>query len=276
VGQRLEQIISKGIAMSSMRELADSITAWIKNYANQHDIKTLVVGVSGGIDSAVVSTLCARTGLPTVVMTLPVRQRASLHQLSSDHAAWLLSNFSNIKHVNLDLTAVFDMFETQLHPVCVDQQGNINLAFANSRSRLRMMTLYQTAQSHGGIVVGTGNRVEDFGVGFFTKYGDGGVDISPIGDLNKTQVWALGQELGVLQSIIDAPPTDGLWDDGRNDQDQLGGLSYGELELAMSQDESGEQPHDVKELAALTQYRRIRRRNLHKMLPIPVFKKSGS
>jgi NAD+ synthase len=276
VGQRLEQMISKGIAMSSMRELADNITAWIKNYADQHDIKTLVVGVSGGIDSAVVSTLCAKTGLLTVVMTLPVRQRASLHQLSSDHAAWLLSNFSNIKHVNLDLTAVFDMFETQLHPVCVDQQGNINLAFANSRSRLRMMTLYQTAQSHGGIVVGTGNRVEDFGVGFFTKYGDGGVDISPIGDLNKTQVWALGQELGVLQSIIDAPPTDGLWDDGRNDQDQLGGLSYGELELAMSQDESGEQPHDVKELAALTQYRRIRRRNLHKMLPIPVFKKSGS
>jgi NAD+ synthase len=139
-----------------------------------------------------------------------------------------------------------------------------------------MMALYQTAQSHGGIVVGTGNRVEDFGVGFFTKYGDGGVDISPIGDLNKTQVWALGRELGVLESIIDAPPTDGLWDDGRNDQDQLGGLSYAELELAMSYFESLAEPTDAKERVAFTQYCQIRQRNLHKMLPIPVFKKSGS
>jgi NAD+ synthase len=272
----LGQIISKGISVNETRKLADDITAWIKNYAEQHSIRSLTVGVSGGIDSAVVSTLCAQTGLPTVVMTLPIRQRADLHQLSSDHAAWLLDNFPNVKHINLDLTSVFDAFETTLKPECVDQAGDVDLAFANSRSRLRMMALYQTAQSHGGIVVGTGNRVEDFGVGFFTKYGDGGVDISPIGDLNKTEVWALGQELGVLTSIIDAPPTDGLWDDGRNDQDQLGGLSYSELELAMSQDESGEQPLDVKEYEALTQYRRIRQRNLHKMLPIPVFKKSGS
>jgi NAD+ synthase len=269
----LGQIISKGIFVNETRKLADDITAWIKNYAEQHGIKSLTVGVSGGIDSAVVSTLCARTGLPTVVMTLPIRQRANLHQLSTDHAAWLLSNFDNVKHINLDLTPVFDAFESGLKPVCVDQAGNIDLAFANSRSRLRMMALYQTAQSHGGIVVGTGNRVEDFGVGFFTKYGDGGVDISPIGDLNKTEVWALGRELGVLESIIAAPPTDGLWDDGRNDQDQLGGLTYAELELAMSQDESGAATEDLKEYAALTQYRRIRRRNLHKMLPIPVFKK---
>jgi NAD+ synthase len=262
--------------MNHTKELANKITAWIKNYADQHDIKSLVVGVSGGIDSAVVSTLCARTGLPTVVMTLPIRQRPDLHQLSSDHAGWLLDNFDNVKHINLDLTIVFDAFESSTKTHCVDQAGDVDLAFANSRSRLRMMTLYQTAQSHGGIVVGTGNRVEDFGVGFFTKYGDGGVDISPIGDLLKTEVWALGRELGVLEGIIDAPPTDGLWDDGRCDQDQLEGLSYAELELAMSQDESGEQPVDIKELAALTQYRRIRRRNLHKMLPIPVFKKSGS
>jgi len=262
--------------MIETRDLADNITAWIKNYADQHGIKSLIVGVSGGIDSAVVSTLCAQTGLPTVAMTLPIRQRPDLHQLSTDHAAWLLDNFCNVKHINLDLTTVFDTFETTLKPECVDQAGDTELAFANSRSRLRMMSLYQTAQSHGGIVVGTGNRVEDFGVGFFTKYGDGGVDISPIGDLNKTQVWALGRELGVLESIINAPPTDGLWDDGRNDQDQLGGLTYAELELAMSRDESGEQPVDMKELAALTQYRRIRQRNLHKMLPIPVFLKQGS
>jgi len=261
------------MVMNNTQELADNITAWIKNYAEQHGIKSLTVGVSGGIDSAVVSTLCARTGMPTVAMTLPIRQRANLHQLSCDHAAWLLGNFDNVKHINLDLSSVFGEFEDQLRPVCVDQEGDIGLAFANSRSRLRMMALYQIAQSHSGIVVGTGNRVEDFGVGFFTKYGDGGVDISPIGDLNKTEVWALGQELGVLQSIIDAPPTDGLWDDGRSDQDQLSGLNYAELELAMAQDESGEHPQDSMQRAALTRYRQIRHRNLHKMLPIPVFKK---
>ena len=147
------------------------------------------------------------------------------------------------------------------------------LAFANSRSRLRMMALYQIAQSCNGIVVGTGNRVEDFGVGFFTKYGDGGVDISPIADLMKTEVWDLGRELGVNQAIIDAAPTDGLWADGRVDQDQLGGLSYAQLEVAMAHDEKNTKPNTDAEAMALYQYRKIRARNLHKMQPIPVFKK---
>jgi len=230
-------------------------------------MKSLVVGISGGIDSAVVSALCARTGLHTVAVTMPIRQRPDLHDLSMRQGAWLTQNFDNVRHDIIDLTSTFDEFERRL-----STYDNL-LGLANSRSRLRMVTLYQIAQSVQGIVVGTGNKVEDFGVGFYTKYGDGGVDISPIADCYKTQVWQMGRELGVLQDIIDAPPTDGLWDDGRTDQDQLGGLSYADLELAMQQDESGSATEDPKEYEALTQYRRIRQGNLHKMLPIPVFKK---
>jgi NAD+ synthase len=246
--------------------LQDRITDWIRDYADQAGMKSLVVGISGGIDSAVVSALCARTGLHTVAVTMPIRQRPDLHDLSMRQGAWLTQNFDNVRHDVIDLTSTFDEFERQL-----STYDNL-LGLANSRSRLRMVTLYQIAQSVQGIVVGTGNKVEDFGVGFYTKYGDGGVDISPIADCYKTQVWQMGRELGVLQDIIDAPPTDGLWDDGRTDQDQLGGLSYAELELAMSYDESLAEPTDIKEYKALTQYRRIRQRNLHKMLPIPVFK----
>jgi NAD+ synthase len=246
--------------------LQDKISAWIRDYADQAGMKSLVVGISGGIDSAVVSALCARTGLHTVAVTMPIRQRPDLHDLSMRHGAWLTQNFDNVRHDIIDLTSTFDEFERRL-----STYDNL-LGLANSRSRLRMVTLYQIAQSVQGIVVGTGNKVEDFGVGFYTKYGDGGVDISPIADCYKTQVWQMGRELGVLQDIIDAPPTDGLWDDGRTDQDQLGGLSYAELELAMTQDESGAATEDLKEYEALTQYRRIRQRNLHKMLPIPVFK----
>ena len=266
--------------MNETRKLADDITAWIKNYAEQHSIRSLTVGVSGGIDSAVVSTLCAQTGLPTVVMTLPIRQRADLHQLSSDHAAWLLDNFPNVKHINLDLTTVFDAFETTLKPECVDQAGDVDLAFANSRSRLRMMALYQTAQSHGGIVVGTGNRVEDFGVGFFTKYGDGGVDISPIGDCLKTDVWDMGRELGLLKEIVDAPPTDGLWADDRNDEDQLG-MTYPDLERMMSidflkrakivdSDMPGSAKLNADDRKKLKRYQELRAQNMHKMMSIPV------
>lgn len=247
--------------------LSNRITAWIKNYAESAGITTLVVGVSGGIDSAVVSTLCASTGLRTIVVTLPIRQRAELHNLSLVHAEWLVTHFNNVEHVNVDLTMTFNSF---VHSML---QFDNTLALANSRSRLRMMALYQIAQSNNGLVVGTGNKVEDFGVGFFTKYGDGGVDISPIADLMKTEVWNLGKQLGVNQSIIDAAPTDGLWDDGRVDQDQLSGLSYAELEVAMTQDEQNLAPTTDAEVEALYQYRKIRARNLHKMLPIPVFKK---
>ena len=243
------------------------ITKWIKDYATKNKIKTLVVGVSGGIDSAVVSTLCARTGLTTIAVSMPIKQSKTTHKLSMAHGAWLADNFDNVLHVQRDLTPTFKQFE-KLFP-----EGSA-LAFANSRSRLRMICLYQIAQDQGGIVVGTGNKVEDFGVGFFTKYGDGGVDISPIGDCLKTEVWAMGRDLGIFQEIIDAAPTDGLWDDGRTDESQLG-MSYPELEHAMSLDQLHDDDIEIKSLdrqgrTKLKRYREIRARNLHKMQPIPV------
>ena len=243
------------------------ITKWIKTYASKNKIKTLVVGISGGIDSAVVSTLCARTGLPVIAVSMPIKQSKATHSLSLAHGKWLTENFENVRHETVDLTPTFKQFEKLFG------EGTA-LAFANSRSRLRMICLYQLAQDNNGIVVGTGNKVEDFGVGFFTKYGDGGVDISPIGDCLKTEVWAMGRELGVLQDIIDAAPTDGLWDDGRTDESQLG-MSYPELERAMFLDQFGDD--NIENLAAnrteranLKKYRTIRARNLHKMNPIPV------
>lgn len=251
----------------SVTPLQDRITAWIRNYAAEAGMTSLVVGISGGIDSAVVSALCARTGLNTVAVTMPIRQLPDLHDLSMRQGAWLTQNFDNVRHDIIDLTTVFDEFENRLSTY------NNLLGFANSRSRLRMVTLYQIAQSVGGLVVGTGNKVEDFGVGFYTKYGDGGVDISPIADCYKTEVWQMGRELGVLQDIIDAPPTDGLWDDGRTDEDQLDGLTYQQLELAMSLDEGTVLVKSDLDLELLEKYQAIRARSLHKMNPIPVFKK---
>jgi len=249
-----------------MKSLQDRITAWIRDYANTAGMKSLVVGISGGIDSAVVSALCARTGLNVVAVTMPIRQRPDLHDLSMRQGAWLAERFDNVRHDIIDLTSTFDEFEQRLATY-----PNL-LGLANSRSRLRMVTLYQIAQSVKGLVVGTGNKVEDFGVGFYTKYGDGGVDISPIADCYKTEVWQMGRELGVLQDIIDAAPTDGLWDDGRTDEDQLG-LTYADLEIAMRMD-LGEIESTVPELVAnLEKFRAIRARSLHKMNPIPVFKK---
>ena len=258
--------------------LHKQITKWIKDYAKRNNITTLVVGVSGGIDSAVVSTLCANTGILTYVLTMPIKQSKKTHELSIKHAEWLVQNYwENVVHVNIDLTKEFAVFQKHLTLLGF----NSDLAFANSRSRMRMLTLYQVAQHMNGIVVGTGNKVEDFGVGFFTKYGDGGVDISPIGDLLKTEVWQIGRELGILQEIIDAPPTDGLWDDGRSDEDQLG-MSYPELERAMENDrldqgnayDTIEHVLTKEEKKQLKKYREIRAKNLHKMNPIPVFKKS--
>ena len=254
------------------------ISKWIRDYARSAKIDTLVVGISGGIDSSVVSALCAQTGLKTIVVQMPIRQNRKLDNLSSAQAGWLLEHHpNNVVHMSMDLTPVFTAFEKKVSPF-----GDSELAFANSRARLRMMTLYQIAQSHGGIVVGTGNRVEDFGVGFFTKYGDGGVDISPIGDCLKTEVWDMGRELGLAQEIIDAEPTDGLWADGRNDEDQLG-MTYPELERAMSldflqragavdSDMPGSAKLSVKDRANVKRYREIRARNMHKMLSIPVCK----
>ena len=254
--------------------LQDQITAWISDYANTAGMKSLVVGISGGIDSAVVSALCARTGLNTVAVTMPIRQRPDLHDLSLAQGVWLCNKFDNVRHEIIDLTTTFDEFENKLARWGSNQYiYPSELGLANSRSRLRMVTLYQIAQSVGGLVVGTGNKVEDFGVGFYTKYGDGGVDISPIADCYKTEVWQMGRELGVLEDIINAAPTDGLWDDGRTDEDQLGGLSYADLEMAMQVDEAGMTIYDPAIQDIVEKYRAIRGRSLHKMNPIPVFKK---
>ena len=233
------------------------ITGWILDYCSKMPKKpdSLVVGVSGGIDSAVVSTICAASGMKTKVLSMPIRQIKQQDDLSKAHCNWLVQNFKNVESVIVDLDSVFDEFEK-----AVGKNSNEH-AFANSRARLRMTTLYQIAGSNNGIVVGTGNKVEDFGVGFYTKYGDGGVDISPIADCTKSQVWEMGRELGVNKAIIDAAPTDGLWADGRNDEQQLG-MSYQELEEAMTNPKSSN----------YEKYLKIRELNLHKMNPIPVCK----
>ncbi len=260
-----------------MENLKNRIVKWIKNYATDAGIDTLIVGVSGGIDSAVVSTLCAETGMDTIVLSMPIRQKPAQHDLSVDHCLNLVEHYPNVHWETVDLTEIFEQLEDKF----VSTRYDSELALANTRSRLRMLTLYQIAGSTNGIVVGTGNRVEDFGVGFYTKYGDGGVDISPIADLTKTEVWDLGAELSVDQRIIDAEPTDGLWDDGRVDQAQLGGLTYAQLEEAMRLEElrnntQSAEPvlqFEAHEERLLDIYHHIRKPNLHKMLPIPVFKK---
>ena len=233
------------------------ISNWIKSYVDQMPSKaqSLVIGISGGIDSSVSSTLSAMTGLKTIVLTMPIKQKENQHDLSLKHQEWLIKKFKNVEAHTISLDKLFETFSSTLNKF--DNEHG----YANSRARLRMTTLYQVAAANKGIVVGTGNKVEDFGVGFYTKYGDGGVDISPIADCNKTEVWELGKELGILKEIIDAPPTDGLWDDGRTDEGQLG-FNYSELEDAMSNPNS---PHR-------DQYEKIRNQNLHKMEPIPVCK----
>ena len=242
--------------------MIDKISKWIKDYALAHNRKSLVVGISGGIDSAVVSTLCAKTKLPVYAISMPIAQIESQHDLSIAHGEWLEQKFNNVKHDIIDLDKVYDKFWLELF----NEYGS-ELAFANSKSRLRMVTLHQISSAKKGIVVGTGNKVEDFGVGFYTKYGDGGVDISPIADLMKSEVWQLGKDLGVLQEIIDAEPTDGLWEDGRTDKDQLHGLSYEQMEHAMVHGPDSEY---------YDKYQEIRKPNLHKMEPIPVFKNDST
>jgi len=208
-------------------ELESRIVYWLKDYTVNNNIKAFVIGVSGGIDSAVSSTLAAKTGLPTYALGMPIHQKPEQETLSDAHLEWLQNSFSNVIISKFDLSKVFDTFQFTMKEFGADK-----LALANTRSRLRMVTLYQIATSVGGIVVGTGNKVEDYGVGFYTKYGDGGVDIAPIADLYKTEVWRLGEHLGVDERIISAAPTDGLWDDGRTDEDQIG-TSYSMLEWVM-------------------------------------------
>ena len=238
-------------------EKAQFISNWIKDYVEKtpNKAQSLVVGISGGIDSSVSSTLSAMTGIKTIVLSMPIKQKSSQHDLSLKHQEWLVENFKNVEAHTLNLDKLFETFEGTLY------NFDSELGMANSRARIRMTTLYQVAAANKGIVVGTGNKVEDFGVGFYTKYGDGGVDISPIADCNKSEVWEIGKSINILQEIIDAAPTDGLWDDGRTDEGQLG-LKYKELEEAMNNVNSINRE----------KYEKIRKMNLHKMEPIPVCK----
>ena len=238
-------------------EKVSFISNWIKDYVNSmpNKAESLVIGISGGIDSSVSSTLSAMTGLKTIILSMPIKQKKTDHDLSLKHQQWLTKNFKNVEAHTLDLDNLFKTFQSSL--LSFDNEHGL----ANSRARLRMTALYQAASANKGIVVGTGNKIEDFGIGFYTKYGDGGVDISPIADCSKSQVWDMGKKLGLLEEIIKAQPTDGLWDDGRTDVSQLG-MSYQELEEAMKNP-------DTK---GYKKYLEIRKKNLHKMKPIPVCK----
>ena len=238
-------------------ERINYIKKWILDYCKSmpNEAKSLVVGISGGIDSSVTSAICALTGKKTIVLSMPINQIKEQQDLSLKHQDWLKNKFKNVESYLVNLDDVFKSFKSSL------SEFNNEHGLANSRARLRMATLYQVAASNNGIVVGTGNKVEDFGVGFYTKHGDGGVDISPIADCTKSQVWEMGKDLGILKEIVEAQPTDGLWDDGRTDVNQLG-MSYEELEEAMKN--SSSKNHK--------KYLKIRKRNLHKMNPIPVCK----
>ena len=248
-------------------KLQFDIDKWIKDYYYFHGIQSLVVGVSGGIDSAVVSTLCAKTGLPTYVVRMPLESSHQNTRLSDLHAQQLAEKYDNVTNVQVELSSVYDSLFHSINWWSEAQQfdkkefTSDELSNANTKSRIRMVTLYQIAGAKKGIVVGTGNKVEDYGIGFYTKYGDGGVDIAPIADLYKTEVRELGGYLGVDALIIDAKPTDGLWDDGRSDEDQIG-ATYAELEEAM---ENG----TGNAVDILSQFNR---KNKHKMEPIPTFK----
>jgi NAD+ synthase len=250
------------IRIDDYEQLTTRIVNWLKDYYWIHsgNIKAFVVGVSGGIDSAVVSTLCAKTELPTYVMTMPLHSKEENTELSELHAYGLVEKYSNVTLVNVDLTETYDKFMFWVDDTFTGNQ----LANANTKSRLRMVSLYQVAGAVGGIVVGTGNKVEDYGVGFFTKYGDGGVDIAPIADLYKSEVWELGEYLGVDQRIVDAKPTDGLWDDGRTDEDQIG-VNYEQLEEAMEKGTG----------VGVDTLEHFNSKNQHKMKPIPTFKLNG-
>lgn len=246
-----------------MRDTATKISKWLRDYLQNSDTKCFVIGVSGGVDSALASTLCAETGAKTYVINIPIRSKQENTDLSQLHCDWLCEKYTNVEQLRIDATSAYETFEG----IFKDTEDYNLLANANSKSRMRMMILYYLATSKCGLVVGTGNKVEDFGVGFYTKYGDGGVDISPIADLTKTQVREMAASLKVSEKIINAPPTDGLWEDSRTDESQIG-ASYEELEWAMEHTEGTTD----REKEVLKIYKSFNSKNKHKMVPIPVFK----
>ncbi len=250
-------------------KVVDYIVNWLKDYAVNAKIKGFTIGISGGIDSAVTSTLCARTGLDLLCLEMPIHQAESQVTRASRHIEWLKTNFDTVSRQEVNLTPVFDTLVAQLPPV--DNEEDRFMSLANTRARLRMTTLYYFAALNGYLVAGTGNKVEDFGVGFYTKYGDGGVDLSPIADLLKTQVYEIAKFLGVNNEIIKAAPTDGLWGDDRTDEDQIG-ASYPELEWAMEMNDLGKTADDFsgRQREVFVIFKRFNTTNQHKMLPIPV------
>jgi NAD+ synthase len=242
----------------------NKISNWLSEYLDNSGLECFVIGISGGIDSALTSTLCAQTGKKTIVVSMPIHQAQDQLERAHEHIEWLTRNYDNVEGYEYDLTTTFETFKSLF------EEEN-KLALANSRSRLRMVTLYQVATTHKGLVVGTGNKVEDYGVGFFTKYGDGGIDISPIADLTKTEVREMAKELGVIEDILEARPTDGLWEDNRTDEDQIG-ASYEELEYVMDyQGNIDDLSERLKKVHYI--YKKFNTQNQHKMVPVPVFKK---
>ena len=250
-------------------KVIDHIVNWLKNYAINANINGFVVGISGGIDSAVTSALCARTGLRTLCVEMPIHQPPAHVTRGKEHIAKLKKQFANVSDVNTDLTETFEVFKAALPEISASPE--LQLSLANTRARLRMSTLYYFAGIHKYLVAGTGNKVEDFGVGFYTKYGDGGVDLSPIADLMKSEVYALAKVLGVPESIQVAKPTDGLWQDDRSDEDQIG-ASYDELEWAIKEDKKGSTASDFdgRKKTVFEIYKRYNNANKHKMEAIPV------
>ncbi|WP_350285113.1 NAD(+) synthase [uncultured Croceitalea sp.] len=250
-------------------KVIDHIVNWLGDYANKANIKGFVIGVSGGIDSAVTSTLCAKTGLDLLCVEMPIHQGKNQVTRADGHIDWLMTNFKNVNRQMVNLTPVFDQLVDAFPKVEDEEQRFMSLA--NTRARLRMTTLYYFAALKGYLVAGTGNKVEDFGIGFYTKYGDGGVDLSPIADLLKTEVYELGRVLGVNQEIMEAAPTDGLWGDSRTDEDQIG-ASYPELEWAMQMDHQGRTGDDFsdRQKEVFQIYKRFNSANKHKMIPIPI------
>jgi len=249
-----------------MEQLASHIVQWLAAYCREAQQAGFIVGISGGVDSALTSTLCAKTGLKTLLLSMPIHQQASQLKRARNHMDWLQANYSNVERMEVDLTTAFECLRNSFPK----DAAAYELSMANTRSRLRMTTLYAIGQTHRCLVAGTGNKIEDFGVGFYTKYGDGGVDLSPIADLTKTEVWDVSKYLGISEEITNAKPTDGLWGEDRTDEDQLG-AAYPELEWAM--EFTGDESRlTARQCEVLGIYRRFNRVNRHKMEPIPVCK----